>query len=357
MLEGKIQSFEVTPNVEWPTEPQKAEVGRGSYGAIYKVRAYGVPCIAKKVHEIFVTSEGPDKVGDKERKAVIASFRRECILLSGLRHPNIVQLIGAHFGQNWADMSLIMEAMHMDLEHCITTYPDIPHSYKIGILRDVAYGLAYLHSVPIIHRDLHAGNVLLTESLKAKITDVGVSKLLNRDQMLQTRTKCPGAQPYMPPESLQENPKYGVKLDVFSFGHLAIVLSNQEQIYLSDATITPNDLKKNQMQIGRRRRALEKMGKWHTLYPTVVHCLCDNYDRRPSSAELVKKLEEANKRIPIPHKNTLELLTLLASSKISNQKLERAQKEKEDALDELERLKETSKKEKQEMARVIMPGN
>ena len=37
------------------------------------------------------------------------------------------------------DISLIMEYMHMDLDHCMKTYPDIPQPYKTSILRDVAY--------------------------------------------------------------------------------------------------------------------------------------------------------------------------------------------------------------------------
>ena len=103
---------------------------------------------------------------------------RSCVLLSGLRHPNIVQMLGVHYGgSDEADISLIMEYMHMDLEHCMKTYPDIPLPYKTSILRDVAYGLVYLHSIPIIHRDLNAGNVFLTESLTAKVADLGVAKL------------------------------------------------------------------------------------------------------------------------------------------------------------------------------------
>ena len=61
-------------------------------------------------------------------------------------------MLGVHYGgSDEADISLIMEYMHMDLEHCMKTYPDIPLPYKTSILRDVTYGLAYLHSRKIIH--------------------------------------------------------------------------------------------------------------------------------------------------------------------------------------------------------------
>ena len=90
--------------------------------------------------------------------------------------------------------------MHIDLDQCMKTYPDIPLPYKTSILD---HGLAYLHSIPIIHRDLNAGNVLLTESLRAKIADLGVAKLFDREETMQrTNTVCPGAH-FAPECSLQ----------------------------------------------------------------------------------------------------------------------------------------------------------
>ena len=78
--------------------------------------------------------------------------------------------------------------------YVMCTYPDIPLPYKTSILRDVAYGLAYLHSRPIIHLDLNVGNVLLTESLQAKIADLRATKLLERETAMErTRTICPEA--------------------------------------------------------------------------------------------------------------------------------------------------------------------
>ena len=59
----------------------------------------------------------------------------------------------------------------------------VSYSRKIsyGILRDVALGLVYLHehSPPIIHRNLSANNVLLTSNMNAKLSDMGVAKILN----------------------------------------------------------------------------------------------------------------------------------------------------------------------------------
>ena len=156
----------------------------------------------------------------------------------------------------------------MDLEHCMKKYSDIPLSYKTSILRDVAYGLAYLHSIPIIHRDLNTGNILLTESLRAKVADLGVSKLFDR-KVMHTRSKVPGAMDFMPPECFDESPKYDDKLDIFSFGHLTICLVNQKSPLVADRNVTSEDVANGQMQVAKRRESLSRMGGTHPLYPNV----------------------------------------------------------------------------------------
>ena len=120
---------------------KRREKGRGSYGAVYEVELNRVPCIAKRLHDILVGKGQEEPVSKAGKSEMLRRFCEECVLLSGLRHPNVVQFMGVHYGgSDEADISLIMEYMHMDLEHCMKTYPDIPLPYKTSILRDVAYG-------------------------------------------------------------------------------------------------------------------------------------------------------------------------------------------------------------------------
>ena len=287
-------------------------VGRGCYGAVYEVRLHGMPCIAKRLHDILVGRGREERVSREERRAVTDRFREECKLLSGLRHPNVVQFLGVHYGRDEADISLIMEYMHMDLDQCMKTYPDIPLPYKISILRDVAYGLAYLHSIPIIHRDLNAGNVLLTESLRAKIADLGVAKLFDKrtpvNNLKQTITICPGAHHSMPPECLGPNPRYNHKLDVFSFGHLTIHLVNQQEPDVEDyGCLTRADILNKREQVLKRHKSLDQMGTKHPLYSITVQCLNDTPDQRPTSRDLVRRMEELGETQPLSYKNTLHL--------------------------------------------------
>ena len=283
------------------------EIGRGCNGAVYEVRVNSVPCIAKRVHDILVGRGQEEPVENEQSTYVVRRFLKECDLLSTLHHPNVVQFMGIHYGCDDADISLIMEHMHMDLEHCIETYPGIPLPYKTSILRDVTYGLAYLHSIPVIHRDLNTGNILLTESLRAKIADLGVSKLFDR-RVVHTRTMIPGAMDFMPPECFDEAPKYDDKLDIFSFGHLTICLVNQKSPIVADKNVTHEDLANGQMQIGKRRESLRQMGGTHPLHSIAVRCLSDNPDRRPTSTELVEVLENACRQYPVVHKNPLDAL-------------------------------------------------
>ena len=314
---------------------EEKEIGRGCNGAVYEVRLHGLPCIAKRLHDILVGRGREEQVNEEERLAITGRFHKECVLLSSLRHPNIVQFMGVHYGRDEADISLIMEYMHMDLDQCMMKYSNIPLPYKTSILRDVAYGLAYLHSISIIHRDLNAGNVLLTESLRAKIADLGVAKLFDIEKAMEQkiRTRCPGALDFMPPESLSRSPTYDDKLDVFSFGHLTIYLVNQEAPHVEDLSILPRDAENQQRQVGKRRKSLDLMGgPLHPLYSIVVQCLSDFPDQRPTSRNLVGKMEELCKKQPLPYTGILQ--TLAQNQKQSREEFGRGEVESRLLLEE-----------------------
>ena len=100
-----------------------------------------------------------------------------------MHHPCIVQFLGVYLSES---------------------YGVLPKEISYGILRDAVLGLVYLHehSPPIIHRDLSVNNVLLTSNMNAKLSDLGVTKILNLNpsQMTKiTQTKAPAI--CMPPVS------------------------------------------------------------------------------------------------------------------------------------------------------------
>ena len=209
----------ILTNVEGLEEAaKKIEEGHGAFGVVYKVTVNGHPCMAKRLHEILVKD-----VSRQERISVEAKFLNECVLLSKLSHPNIVHFVGVCHGRAEGDLSLVMEKLHTDVAVFVKEHAAIPISIKVSILLDVSYGLVYLHgqTPPIVHRDLTAPNILLTADLRAKIADLGVSKVL-ADPRVVTQTTVPGNANYMAPETKIRNPVYGTSVDIFAAGHLII---------------------------------------------------------------------------------------------------------------------------------------
>ena len=305
MASDKLASF-VLQSVHGLDNGEKK--GSGAYGAVYKVTVDGVPCIAKRLHDILVDPE----VSRLERASILQKFHDECVLLSQLRHPNVVHFVGVHYGRNRDDMSLIMECLDTDLARCLESQPNIPLEVKLFILLDVSYGLLYLHthSPQVIHRDLTAANVLLTRDKRAKIADLGVSKLLDpRTRAAMMQTKAPGTHYYMPPEALMENPKYDESLDIFSFGHLALYVINQVFPEVFEVTITPLVLRdyEETLQILKRRKAIDEMGRDHCLHDVVTKCLQDNPQKRPTTLTLSEMLNHLCMKHPREHQDVTEV--------------------------------------------------
>ncbi|XP_064401100.1 uncharacterized protein LOC135347138 isoform X2 [Halichondria panicea] len=272
---------------------EENRAGSGAYGCVFRVTVNGRHVIAKKVHHVLL-----------QKQSVITMFRNECRILSVLHHPNIVCFIGVHYGRDKNDISLIMERLHSDLADFVETHRDTNIATRIHILYDVSKGLHYLHSLipPLMHRDLTAPNILLTEDLTAKIGDLGTAKYVDLERLTQNKTQIvltnvPGNPTYMPPECLVEPPTYTTKLDIFSFGHLIIhtvigdfpKVKNVPQGFRSYF----NSIRGKE-ELMRRSTAVhgDKMGEKHALYPLVVSCLHDRPQQRPSVDKVIVSLRK-----------------------------------------------------------------
>ena len=109
-------------------------------------------------------------------------------------------------------------------------YSNLPKEITYSILYDVALlGLCYLHSqnFPIIHRDLSSNDILLTPNMTAKISDLGVAKILNLTlyrwvawhRLPQHGTPACN----MPPEVMVADPRYDTSIDKFSYGIILMI--------------------------------------------------------------------------------------------------------------------------------------
>ena len=276
--------------VEESPKSEEAQIGSGAYGHVFKVNINGVERIAKKLHKTFVK-----KVSAREKKAITSKFRAECIILSKLRHPNIVQFVGVHYGKGgMTDLTLFMEFLSSDLDKFLSTHPNLPPPLKLSILRDISSGLVYLHcEPPIVHRDLTARNILISDRHQAKIADLGMAKLVDiQAQLTSSHTQVPGQMFYMPPEALKEKASCTPKLDIFSFGHLALYTVTQKPPEVHDITDSWTMKMKQEgiTQRLKRRKSLAEVGEGHCLYPIITECLFDNPDRRPTARDLNYRL-------------------------------------------------------------------
>ena len=192
---------------------------------------------------------------------------------------------------------MVMEKMQYSLRGLVEKYDNIPLNVKLSILDEVCLGLRYLHSrnPPIVHRDLTPNNILLGGHLEAKITDLGVAKVV-RSENQKTMTKLPGTPDFMPPEALSKRPVYGPSLDVFSYGGVILNVTTQLWPEPTDPIeFNPNTGRREVVsEVKRRQLYLDKMtGGAADLKPLVKLCMNDNPNNRPPAAQASMAIKRA----------------------------------------------------------------
>ena len=268
-------------------------LGTGSYGAVCKAKCDQLICAAKLLHhsEVQATDREP-----------FSHFEQECQAMSRIKHPNIIQYLGTYCDPETNAPVLLMELMDESLTHFLESSPgDIPYHIKVNLSQDIAQALAFLHANGIIHRDLSSNNVLLIAGSRAKVTDFGMSRLIDKIH-LGTMTLCPGTPVYMSPEALDEPPMYTEKLDIFSFGVLlvqAVTKLSPEPSNQFENQKLPKSRYSRQMiearvpvpEVERRQAHISLIDPTHPLLPIALECLKDEAVERPSSQQLCQSLD------------------------------------------------------------------
>ena len=259
------------------------ELGHGSYANVLELEYMGLKCAGKKIHKLLL------KQGDASY--TVCRFEEECRLLSQVRHPNIVQFLGVYFQQGVRAPILVMEFLSTTLTSSIEQYGILPKEISYSILHDVALGLCYLHSQtpPIIHRDLSSNNVLLTPNMMAKISDLGMARILNLTPLQVSRmTGAPGTPAYMPPEVMVANPKYGTSIDEFSYGIMMIHTFSGKW---PEPQVGPSRTEADKLilitEAERREVFLEIIGNDHPLINLIHKCIQNDPRRRAHASEIV----------------------------------------------------------------------
>ncbi|KAJ0674659.1 putative protein kinase RLK-Pelle-SD-2b family [Helianthus annuus] len=252
------------------TDNFNKKLGEGGFGAVFEGTLEDDSKIAVKC------LEGLGQVNK--------SFLAEVQSIGSIHHVNLVTLRG--FGAWKTKRFLVYEFMsngsldrwiyHGDREHVLEW------ECRKKIILDVAKGLAYLHEdcrQKIIHLDIKPQNILLDSDFNAKVSDFGLSKLIDRNQT-QVMTTMRGTPGYLAPEWLSS--VITEKVDVYSFG---IVLL--------------------EMLCGRKKfDESQPEESWHLTFFKITHssevvemmelaswCLQGDFKKRPSMSMVVKVLE------------------------------------------------------------------
>ncbi|CAN6706885.1 unnamed protein product [Malus baccata var. baccata] len=192
------------------------KIGEGGYGPVYRGELDHTPVAIKVLR--------PDAAQGQSQ------FKQEVEVLSCIRHPNMVLLLGAcpEYG------CLVYEYMaNGSLEDRLFrrgTTPVIPWQIRFRIAAEIGTGLLFLHQTkpePIVHRDLKPDNILLDYNFVSKISDVGLARLVPpsvADSVTQYHmTSTAGTFCYIDPE-YQQTGMLGVKSDVYSLGVMLLQL-------------------------------------------------------------------------------------------------------------------------------------
>jgi len=179
-------------------------LGRGSYGEVYRAEWQGTEVAVKQFLEQDMTD------------AIQEEFLQEVRIMKDLRHPNIVQFMGA----TWKPRGIVMQYMHrgslFQLLHRNSKGKKLHLHRRLRMALDVALGLRYLHSRKpmIVHRDLKSPNLLVSKDWTVRLCDFGLSKLKS-NTFLSTRSTG-GTPEWMAPEILRTEAS-NEKSDVYSF--------------------------------------------------------------------------------------------------------------------------------------------
>ncbi|EGD82158.1 TKL protein kinase [Salpingoeca rosetta] len=265
-------------------------VAAGAFGVVFMAE-WDTVTVAVKVLQQAVMAFG---------ESTVLEFEKEVEFLQRTRHPHVVRFFGAGTDPNgspflvleFVALGSLKDLLEKDVEQVLTEVEQGKQSgensveegvtaseivgeeltlvstgidrsvetmtvweLKLRLLRDVASGMAFIHSLDQMHRDLKSGNVLVSSSLRAKITDFGsIRQCFTRDRNQQQRTRLSsshddddpqysqqavlqtmtsmtltagvGTPLYMAPEALTGD-KYSFEADVFSFGVLMWEVATQ----------------------------------------------------------------------------------------------------------------------------------
>ncbi|XP_063061185.1 LIM domain kinase 1a isoform X2 [Engraulis encrasicolus] len=224
---GRSESLRVVSNhthrIFRPSDLIHGEVlGKGCFGQAIKVTH-------RETGEVMVMKE-LIRFDDETQR----TFLKEVKVMRCLEHPNVLKFIGVLYKDK--RLNFIAEYIKGGTLREIIKKMDsnYPWNQRVSFAKDIASGMAYLHSMNIIHRDLNSHNCLVRENNSVVVADFGLARLMvedkNQDKLSlgnpqgmkkshdrRKRYTVVGNPYWMAPEMIHGK-SYDEKVDIFSFG-------------------------------------------------------------------------------------------------------------------------------------------
>ena len=270
---------------EWTIDLRKLNMGepfaQGAFGKLYR-GTYNGEDVAIKILER--PENDPAKAQLMEQQ-----FQQEVTMLATLKHSNIVRFIGAcrkpmvwcivtEYAKGGSVRQFLMKRQNRS----------VPLKLAVKQALDVARGMAYVHGLGFIHRDLKSDNLLIFGDKSIKIADFGVARIEVQTEGMTPET---GTYRWMAPEMIQHRP-YTQKVDVYSFG---IVLWELITGMLPFQNMTA--VQAAFAVVNRNVRPIIPNDCLAVLRDIMTRCWDPNPDVRPPFAEIVGMLENAENEI------------------------------------------------------------
>ncbi|XP_077295938.1 LIM domain kinase 1 isoform X2 [Arctopsyche grandis] len=278
-------------------------LGSGFFGQVFKVTH-------RDTNEVMVLKQ-LYRVDEDAQK----NFLKEVAVLRSLSHPNVLRFVGVLYKEQ--RLHLVTEYISGGTLRALLEGPRAPPwAERAGYARDISAGLAYLHRMNIIHRDLNSHNCLVREDKTVIVADFGLARIvkrtgvsgsLERSQRGSARERkkrytVVGNPYWMAPEMMKGN-VYDEKVDVFSFG---IVLCEIIGRVHADPDFLPrsSDFGLNQALF------IDKFceGCPETLYNIAFICCNLNPDKRPPFEVIEVWLEALSMHLSVQRPPPSDLL-------------------------------------------------
>lgn len=207
------------------------EISHGGMGDVW--RGYDAvldrPVAVKLIRPQAVTSP---QMADELAKR----FRREARITARIQHPGVPQVYDAVLDDTHERLFLVMELVEgIPLSAYVDPARPLPVSWAVAVAAQVATVLSHAHEVPVIHRDLKPGNVLVARDGTVKVLDFGIAAILRTDATKLTATGSPiGTSQYMAPEQVRGG-RVTPQTDLYALGCVLHELLSGRALFQADS--------------------------------------------------------------------------------------------------------------------------